>query len=44
MRFLFSFTGGTGHFVPTTVFARALVRRGHEVLYSCQEGMVASVV
>ena len=43
VRFLFSFTGGTGHFVPTEVFARALSRRGHEVLYCCQEGMVATV-
>ncbi|HTT91057.1 MAG TPA: glycosyltransferase [Acidimicrobiales bacterium] len=43
MRFLFSFTGGTGHFVPTAVFAKALARRGHEVLFGCQEGMVATV-
>ena len=27
MRFLFSFAGGTGHFVPTVVFAQALARR-----------------
>jgi UDP:flavonoid glycosyltransferase YjiC (YdhE family) len=43
VRFLFSFAGGTGHFVPTAVFARALARRGHEILYCCQEGMVATV-
>jgi MGT family glycosyltransferase len=43
MRFLFSFTGGSGHFLPTAPFARALARRGHEVLYTCQESMVPTV-
>jgi UDP:flavonoid glycosyltransferase YjiC (YdhE family) len=43
VRFLFTFTGGTGHFVPTAVFARVLARRGHEILYGCQEGMVPTV-
>ena len=43
MRFLFSFTGGSGHFLPTEVFARALVRRGHDVRYTCQELMVGTV-
>jgi UDP:flavonoid glycosyltransferase YjiC (YdhE family) len=43
VRFMFSFAGGTGHFIPTAVFAGALARRGHEILYCCQEGMVATV-
>lgn len=40
MRFLFSFAGGTGHFLPTTAFARVLRNRGHEILYTCQEAML----
>lgn len=43
MRFLFTFTGGTGHFIPTVPFARALVERGHVVKYACQESMVPVV-
>lgn len=43
VRVLFSFAGGVGHFLPTVVFARALARRGHEVRYACQEGMVNTV-
>lgn len=43
VRVLFSFAGGVGHFLPTVAFARALARRGHEVRYACQEGMVALV-
>lgn len=43
VRVLFSFAGGMGHFLPTVVFARSLARRGHEVRYACQEGMVAIV-
>lgn len=43
MRFLFSFAGGSGHFYPTQVFARVLTRRRHDVRYTCQEGMVATV-
>ena len=40
VRFLFTFTGGTGHFIPTIPFARALAARGHAVRYACQESMV----
>ncbi len=43
MRFLFSFTGGSGHFLPTEVFARALAHRGHHIRYTCQEAMVGTV-
>lgn len=43
MRFLFSFTGGTGHFLPTVPFARALATSGHAVRYTCQEAMVPAV-
>lgn len=44
MRFLFTFTGGTGHFLPTVPFARALGERGHEVTCACQESMVPAVM
>ncbi len=43
MRFLFTFTGGTGHFLPTVPFARALAERGHTIAYACQEAMVPVV-
>ena len=43
MRFLFTFTGGTGHFIPTVPFARALAARGHAVRYACQDAMVSVV-
>ena len=43
MRFLFTFTGGTGHFIPTAPFARALAARGHTIKYACQESMVSVV-
>lgn len=43
MRALFSFTGGRGHFFPTLPLARAMRDRGHDVLYACQEKMVAVV-
>ena len=43
MRALFTFTGGTGHFLPLLPIARALAGRGHEVRFSCQSAMVASV-
>ncbi len=43
MRFLFSFSEGTGHFLPTVVFARALARRGHDIRYACQDSMVTAV-
>jgi UDP:flavonoid glycosyltransferase YjiC (YdhE family) len=43
VRFLFTFTGGNGHFLPTLPMARALVRRGHRVGYACQEAMVSTV-
>ncbi len=43
MRFLFSFTGGNGHFLPTLPIARAVLDRGHEVAYACQDAMVGTV-
>jgi UDP:flavonoid glycosyltransferase YjiC (YdhE family) len=43
MRFLFSFAGGSGHFFPTEVFARVLAGRGHDIRYTCQEAMAATV-
>lgn len=43
VRILVTFAGGSGHFLPTVPFARALRERGHEVRYACQEGMVAAV-
>lgn len=44
LRFLFTFAGGVGHFLPTLPFARALAGRGHEVRYACQAAMVDNVV
>ncbi len=44
MRALFSFTGGSGHFLPTLPFSRVLRERGHEIMYACQEDMVPTVV
>jgi MGT family glycosyltransferase len=43
VRFLFTFCGGSGHFLPTLPIARALVERGHEVGYGCQESMCGTV-
>jgi UDP:flavonoid glycosyltransferase YjiC (YdhE family) len=43
MRFLFSFTGGNGHFLPTLPMARAAARRGHAIAYACQEAMLETV-
>jgi UDP:flavonoid glycosyltransferase YjiC (YdhE family) len=43
VRVLASFTGGTGHFLPTLPFARELRARGHEVRYACQPAMVPVV-
>jgi UDP:flavonoid glycosyltransferase YjiC (YdhE family) len=40
MRILVTFAGGTGHFLPTLPYARALRARGHDVRYACQEAMV----
>ena len=43
VRVLFSFVGGTGHFLPTLPVARALADRGHEVRYTCQGPMIRTV-
>lgn len=43
VRFLFTFTGGNGHFLPTLTLARALAARGHDIAYACQEAMISSV-
>ena len=40
MRVLFSFVGGTGHFLPTVPIAKAVVARGHQVIYTCQTRML----
>jgi UDP:flavonoid glycosyltransferase YjiC (YdhE family) len=40
VRALFSFAGGTGHALPLLPTARALVARGHEVLFTGQAGMI----
>jgi UDP:flavonoid glycosyltransferase YjiC (YdhE family) len=44
VRALFTFAGGSGHFLPTVPYAQVLRERGHEVLHACQEGMVPAVV
>jgi UDP:flavonoid glycosyltransferase YjiC (YdhE family) len=43
MRYLFTFTGGSGHFLPTVPFATGLRDRGHEVRFACQPGMIETV-
>jgi UDP:flavonoid glycosyltransferase YjiC (YdhE family) len=43
MRLLFTFTGGSGHFLPAIPIARAAMARGHEVLFSAQERMLSTV-
>ena len=43
MRILFTFAGGTGHFLPLVPVARAAERAGHVVAFAGQEGMVATV-
>jgi MGT family glycosyltransferase len=43
VRVLFTFAGGSGHFLPTVPLARSLAERGHDVMYACQEAMVANV-
>ena len=43
VRILFTFTGGSGHFLPAVPIARAALAQGHDVLFSCQEAMLDSV-
>jgi UDP:flavonoid glycosyltransferase YjiC (YdhE family) len=43
VRMLFTFTGGSGHFLPLAPIARAAVARGHEVAVSGQEMMRPTV-
>ena len=43
MRILFTFTGGSGHFLPALAIARAAAARGHVVLFSGQEAMLGTV-
>src|SRR3954467_10304353 len=37
---LVTFTGGTGHFLPTLPYARELRARGHTIRYACQSAMI----
>jgi UDP:flavonoid glycosyltransferase YjiC (YdhE family) len=43
IRMLFTFAGGTGHFLPLVPFARAAERAGHIVAFAAQPGMMATV-
>ncbi len=43
MRFLFTFAGGTGHFLPLLPLARALAAGGHAVAFACQSAMLSAV-
>ncbi|MEV4626164.1 glycosyltransferase [Micromonospora sp. NPDC049523] len=43
MRFLFSFAGGSGHFIPLVPIARAAEAAGHQVAFACTPGMAATV-
>ena len=40
---LFTFAGGTGHFLPLVPFARAAENAGHIVAFGAQPGMLATV-
>ena len=40
---LFTFAGGTGHFLPLVPLARAAENAGHTVAFGAQPGMVAAV-
>jgi UDP:flavonoid glycosyltransferase YjiC (YdhE family) len=40
VRVLVTFTGGTGHFLPTVPYARGLRARGHTIRYACQPAMI----
>jgi UDP:flavonoid glycosyltransferase YjiC (YdhE family) len=42
-RMLFTFAGGTGHFLPLVPFARAAEKAGHTVAFGGQPGMMAAV-
>jgi UDP:flavonoid glycosyltransferase YjiC (YdhE family) len=42
-RMLFTFSGGTGHFLPLVPLARAAERAGHIVAFGAQPGMIATV-
>jgi UDP:flavonoid glycosyltransferase YjiC (YdhE family) len=42
-RMLFTFAGGTGHFLPLVPFARAAERAGHIAAFGAQAGMMAIV-
>lgn len=43
MRLLFTFTGGSGHFLPAIPIARAAMARGNAVAFSAQETMLSTV-
>jgi UDP:flavonoid glycosyltransferase YjiC (YdhE family) len=43
LRILFTFAGGTGHFLPLVGLARAAEAAGHVVAFAGQKGMVATV-
>lgn len=43
MRVLFTFVGGSGHFIPGVPLARLVASHGNKVAFSCQQGMLSSV-
>lgn len=43
MKMLFTFAGGTGHFLPLASIAHAAIRRGHSVAFAGQDGMVTTI-
>jgi UDP:flavonoid glycosyltransferase YjiC (YdhE family) len=43
-RMLFTFAGGTGHFLPLVPFARAAEKAGHAVAFGAQPRMLPTVV
>ena len=43
MRVLFTFAGGTGHFIPLLPIARAMATEGHHVAFGAQPALLSTV-
>lgn len=43
MRALFTFAGGTGHFIPLLPTARAMAEAGHEIAFGAQSALLPTV-
>ena len=43
MRVLFTFAGGTGHFIPLLPIARAMAAQGHHVTFGAQPALLSTI-